>query len=93
MTFDTNGHIVGTAMTRVGAGPWLTYEASFKSRLEVAIRKADANPYIKEWRANDVRERLDSFIERGLPAQFEDLDSQQDRVIIHADFSELSIKF
>ncbi|KFY00530.1 hypothetical protein O988_03270 [Pseudogymnoascus sp. VKM F-3808] len=93
VTFDTNGHIVSTAMTSVGAGPWLTYEASFKSRLEVAFRKADANPYIKGWRANDVRERLDSFIERGLPAQFEDLDSQQDRVSIHADFTTNNIRF
>ncbi|KFX97972.1 hypothetical protein V490_02512 [Pseudogymnoascus sp. VKM F-3557] len=85
--------VPSTAMTSVGAGPWLNYEASFKSRLEVAIRKSDANPYIKGWRANDVRERLDSFIERGLPAQFEDLDSQQDRVIIHVEFTTNNILF
>ncbi|KFY81614.1 hypothetical protein V500_11250 [Pseudogymnoascus sp. VKM F-4518 (FW-2643)] len=56
-------------------------------RLEVALRKADANPYIKEWRANGVRERLDAFVERGVPEKFEDLDSKHDRVIIHADFT------
>jgi hypothetical protein len=90
MTFDDNGHIVSSAMTSVGVGPWPTYESSFKGRLEVAIQKADANPYIKGWRSNGVRERLDAFVERGLSAQFEDLDSKQDRVVVHADFSELS---
>ncbi|OBT74016.1 hypothetical protein VF21_06022 [Pseudogymnoascus sp. 05NY08] len=68
VTFDSNGHIVSTAMTGVGAGPWLTYEASFK-------------------------DRLDAFVERGVPAQFEDLDSKQDRVIIHTDFTANNILF
>lgn len=93
VTFDGNGDIVSTAMTSVGTGPCPTYEASFKSRLEVALQKADKNPYIKGWRANGVRERLDPFVERGVLAQFEDLGSKQDRVIIHADFSKLFTEF
>ncbi|KFZ05787.1 hypothetical protein V501_08022 [Pseudogymnoascus sp. VKM F-4519 (FW-2642)] len=93
VTFDDHGYIVSTAMTSVGAGPWTAYEASFKDRLAVTLRKADANPYIKEWRANSVRERLDTFVERGLPIQFEHLDSKQDRVIIHADFTANNILF
>ncbi|KFY05764.1 hypothetical protein V492_08313 [Pseudogymnoascus sp. VKM F-4246] len=80
-------------MTSVGAGPWPTYETSFKGRLKVALRKVDANPYIKGWPANGVRERLDAFVERGVPAQFEGLDSKQDRVIIHADFTTNNILF
>lgn len=68
VTFDGNGHIVRTAMTSVGAGPWPTYETSFKGRLEVALRKAGENPYSKGWRANGVREHLDAFVERGVPA-------------------------
>ncbi|OBT41101.1 hypothetical protein VE00_09325 [Pseudogymnoascus sp. WSF 3629] len=93
VTFDGNGYIVSTAMTSVGAGPWPTYEASFKGRLEVALRKADESPYIEGWHANGVRERLDAFVDRGVPAQFEDLDSKQDRVIIHADFTANNILF
>jgi hypothetical protein len=58
----------------------------------VALQKADANPYIKGWRANGMRERLDAFVERGVLAQFETLGSKQDWVIIHADFSELGIE-
>lgn len=67
-TFDDNGYIVSAAMTSIGAGPWLSYEDSFKARLKVALRKADANPYIQGWRANGVRERLDAFVECGVPA-------------------------
>lgn len=91
VTFDDAGHNVSTAMTSVGAGPWPSYEASFKGRLEVALRKADANPYINGWHANGVRECLDAFVERGIPAQFETLCSKDDRVIVHADFSKLFI--
>lgn len=91
VTFDDAGRTISTAMASVGAGPWPSYEASFKGQFEVALREADSNAYIKGWRANGVRERLDAFIERGIPAQFEALGSKEDRVIIHADFSKLFI--
>ena len=87
VTFDEAGHIISAAMASVGTGPWPSYEASFKGRLEVALRNADGNPYIQGWRANGVRERLDAFVERGIPAQFESLTLKQDKVIVHADFS------
>ncbi|KAF2810720.1 uncharacterized protein BDZ99DRAFT_561103 [Mytilinidion resinicola] len=83
VTFDETGRIVSTAMTSVGLGPWPSYEASFKDRLELALRKADVNPYIQGWRANSVRDRLDRFVERGVPAQ----------VIVHADFTANNLLF
>jgi len=88
VTFDNAGQIVSAEMPTVGAGPWDSYEASFKGRLEVALRKADANPYIKGWHANGLRKRIDRFVAQGLPAQFEDLGSKEDRVVVHADFSQ-----
>ncbi|CRG87492.1 hypothetical protein PISL3812_04510 [Talaromyces islandicus] len=93
VTFDGAGEVVSTAMTSVGAGPWPTYEASFKGRLEVALQRADKNPYIKGWRANGIRERLDAFVERGVPSQFGSLNSAQERVIVHADFTANNILF
>ncbi|KAI3325201.1 kinase-like domain-containing protein [Xylariaceae sp. AK1471] len=87
VTFDDGGAIVSASMTSVGAGPWPSFEDSYRSRLKVALSKADTNPYLKGWRANGVRERVDAFIERGLAAQFSDLTSKQDRTIIHADFT------
>ncbi|KAI0098901.1 kinase-like domain-containing protein [Nemania sp. FL0031] len=89
VTFDDDdgGAIVSASMTSVGTGPWSSFEDSYKSRLEVALSKADINPYLQGWRANGVRERVDAFIERGLAVQFSALKSKQDRSIIHADFT------
>ncbi|KAJ8126204.1 hypothetical protein O1611_g7432 [Lasiodiplodia mahajangana] len=89
VTFDDNGAIVSGPMVSVGAGPWSSLEDCFRGRLKVALAKADSNPHLQGWRPNGVRERVDAFIERGLPAQFLDLASKQDKVFIHADFSEL----
>ncbi|XXG94149.1 hypothetical protein Hte_000401 [Hypoxylon texense] len=93
VTLDENGHIVSAAMTSVGAGPWSSYEDSFKGRLEVALRKADANTYIQGWHANGVRDRLNAFVERGIPSQFKSLKTAQDKTIIHADFTANNILF
>jgi hypothetical protein len=88
VTFDDAGRIVSAAMPTVGAGPWDSYEASFKGRLAVALRKADANPYIKGWHANGLRERIDRFVAEGVPAQFEGWSGKDGRVVCHADFSQ-----
>ncbi|GAB1311933.1 hypothetical protein MFIFM68171_02143 [Madurella fahalii] len=70
-----------------------SYEASFKARLERALWKADANPYIKGWRANGLRYRLDKFVAEGIPAQFTSLSLKQDKVIIHTDFGLIDYDF
>lgn len=72
VTFD-KGRIVSTAMTNVGAGPWSTYEAFFKGRLQVALEKADKNQYIRRWRSNGIRDRLDAFVSRGISTLMEPL--------------------
>lgn len=87
VTFDSAGQIISTAMTSVGSGPWLLYEDYFKDRLDRALQQADSNPYIKGWHANGVRERLNAFVESGVPAQFKDLGCRDAKSIVHADFS------
>ncbi|KAK0726542.1 hypothetical protein B0T21DRAFT_385758 [Apiosordaria backusii] len=87
LTFDSSGAIVSAPMPSVGAGPWSSLENSYRCRLKAALDKADKNPYLKGWRPNGIRDRVDDFIERGLSAQFSDLTSSQDRAIIHADFT------
>ena len=72
----------------VSSGPWSSLEDSHKGRLKAALTKADVNPQLQGWRAHEVRERMDAFIERGLPAYFAHLASALDRVIVHADFGE-----
>jgi hypothetical protein len=87
VTYDKDGRIVSAIMPTVGEGPWPSYEASFRGRTDVAFRKADANPYIQGWRDNGIRDRLNAFIDRGLSAQFEALESKEEKVIVHADSS------
>lgn len=87
VTFDGAGRIVSTPMPTVGAGPWPSYEARLKGRLEVAIRTANDNRYIKGWEVNGLRDRLDKFVAEGLPEHFKDLSSKENRVVTHADFS------
>ena len=87
VTFDDGGAIVSAAMISVGAGPWTSFEESYRGRLKEKLSIADANLYLQGWRANGVRERVDAFIEHGLGAQFSNLASKQDKTIIHADFS------
>jgi len=87
VTFDDTGRVVSAPMPTVGAGPWPSYEAHFKGRLEVALMKATDNKDIKGWEANGLRERLDKFVAEGVPKQFGDLSSKEERVVTHADFS------
>lgn len=89
VTFDDSGRIVSTSMTSVGSGPWPSYEAHFRDRLQLALQSADANPYIKGWHANRVRQRLDALFKSGVPEQFECLESKHDKATVHADFSKL----
>ncbi|KAM5450891.1 hypothetical protein MaudCBS49596_004000 [Microsporum audouinii] len=93
LTFDDAGHIISSVMPSVGAGPWPSYEASFKGRLEVALQRADNNKYIQGWRQNGIRERLEAFIERGVPAMFESLSSKDEKSILHCDFTTNNILF
>ena len=75
-------------MPTVGAGPWLSYEAHFKGRLEVALGKATDNKYVRGWEANGLRKRLDRFVAEGVSRQFEGLSGKEERVVAaHADFS------
>lgn len=88
LTFDSVGRIVSSRMTSVGAGPWPSYEEQYKGRLRVALARADANPYIRGWQANGVRKRIDVFVDHGVHTQFRNLDSKEEKVLTHADFSE-----
>ena len=90
VTFDENGQIVSAAMSTVGAGPWQSYEAYFKERIEIALEKAASNKAIDGWKSGKLGDRLRAFVENGLPAQFESLKTKQQKSIIHADFSKPS---
>jgi hypothetical protein len=87
LTFDNENNIISAPMTTTSTDPWPSYEAAFEARLKQALKKADENSYIRGWHKNGVRNRLEAFIERGLPECFKSLESRDDKAIIHADFS------
>lgn len=74
-------------MPSVGAGPWDNFEDCYRGRLKVALTKADKNPYLQGWHVNGIRERIDAFIEHGLPLLFSHFPTKQDKSVIHANFS------
>ncbi|KAI9046408.1 hypothetical protein LZ554_009584 [Drepanopeziza brunnea f. sp. 'monogermtubi'] len=85
--FDDRGAIVSGPMTTVGAGPWDDLEDFYRGSLRMALTKADENPYLQGWHREGVRERIDSFIEHGLPSLFAHFLTKQDKSIVHADFT------
>ncbi|KAI1455251.1 kinase-like domain-containing protein [Annulohypoxylon moriforme] len=87
VTFNNAGAIISASMSTIGAGPWPSFEESYRGRLKEALRKADVNPCLQGWRSNGVRERVDAFVERGLVVQFSTLTSKEERVITHGDFT------
>lgn len=83
--FDGSGAIVSGPMISAGAGPWDSLEESCRDCLKAALAKADENPYLRGWKEDGVRKRINAFIENGLPALFSDVPSKQEKSIIHGD--------
>ncbi|KAE9372473.1 hypothetical protein N431DRAFT_439578 [Stipitochalara longipes BDJ] len=93
LTFDDEGAFVSAGMSSVEGGPWASYEESYSEQFKAALAQADTNPFIPGWRTNGVRERLDTFVESGLAAPFHGLTSQDERVIVHGDFTTNNMLF
>ncbi|KAL2071286.1 hypothetical protein VTL71DRAFT_12521 [Oculimacula yallundae] len=91
VTFNEAGEIVSAAMTTFGAGPWPTYDYAIRGRLKVALETADRNNYIKGWQANNIRSRLDKFIESGLSAQLAPLATKDEKTIVHLDLNTMNL--
>jgi hypothetical protein len=87
LTFNAAGLPVSAAMTSVNSGPWPSYEESWRARLRMALKRADANHYISGWHANGVKERLEAFMQDRVAVQCRSLASKDERVVVHADFS------
>lgn len=87
VAFDDENNIISAVMTTANAGPWSSYQAAFEAQFKQALKTSDESSYIRGWYKNGVRDRLEAFIERGLPECFKSLESRDDKGIIHADFS------
>lgn len=54
--------------------------------LDVALQRADANPYIRGSHTNGIRDRLESFMKHVLSSQFDSLETSREKTIVYADF-------
>ena len=86
LDFGPSREYVSAPISILDAGPFITYEDLVKATIQSKLVKADTDPQVKGWRANNVRARLDKFIEEGLHAVIENMGSFP-KVLVHADFS------
>lgn len=83
--------MVSGPLATSGAGPWPSYQESFRARFRVKLGLANDIEHINGWKKDGVRERLDSFLDRGLDAYFTALTTKDERRIVHGDFNTSNI--
>lgn len=86
--FDSSGNYVSTALSIFDAGPFATYQELLRATITSKLAKVDNDPQVKGWRDNNIRARLDDFLDRGLPTLLRDVASL-DKVLVHADFCKI----
>lgn len=86
LTFDEAGNIISAPMTLHPCGPFQNYEELYTGILQSQLATVEANPWVKGWRLNGVRERLDNFISKGLGPVIRNVSSHQ-KILVHGDFS------
>jgi len=87
LRFDEGGEVVSAQMTLVKGGPWEGYEELVMTDLAERLKTAEETVVIGGWRANDVRERLDRWLESGLGTMIKEVPRRN--VCVHADLSKL----
>jgi hypothetical protein len=89
LTVSEEGEIVSGQMTTLQGGPWSTYDAFLRAKLEAQLEGADKSPALDGWRENGIRERVGEFLSSRLGTKL--LESGVDgtqRVLVHGDLSE-----
>ncbi|KAE9399961.1 hypothetical protein BT96DRAFT_1100253 [Gymnopus androsaceus JB14] len=85
LTFDERGCMVGGEMSLVRGGPFGTYVELWQGMLREELKCADESEVIAGWRQNGVREKIEAFVEKGVPNMYVNLLSACD-IVVH-DFS------
>jgi hypothetical protein len=84
--FDESGRYCSTEMSVEKAGPFMKYEDLLRARITTKLEKANGDPWVRGWRENGVRARLDKFVTHGLAATLpENINTK--KVLVHADLS------
>lgn len=84
--FGPSGEYVSAPMSIMNAGPFSTYEDLVKATIQSKLSKADTDPQVEGWKANNVRARLDKFTAEGLDVIMKSMENFP-KALVHADFS------
>ena len=90
LTFDEDGGIISGQMTLWKGGPFESYVGFVRAIFADKLAEADNNPVIDGWRENEVRPRLDAYIDSGLEEILKDVKDTR-KVLVHADLSKSQI--
>lgn len=89
LSFDSSGSPVSAPLSIMDGGPYQTYPALIAGTVQDKLAKADSDPRIQGWRPNNLRARLEKFVEQGLRKVAGDMTCHR-KVLVHADFCESS---
>jgi hypothetical protein len=88
LSFNAAGSVISGAMTTLPGGPFPSYAALWRHKLQIQLGAAEKNEVIKGWHANGIRKRLESFIAHGVETLVRQTGLEK-MVLVHGDFSEL----
>lgn len=78
--------IVSGPLTLSSGGPFAALADMYKATAVEGIKLSDKSNVLDGWRGNNLRERLDAFVEKGLEQVCAGLDLGQ-KTFVHGDFS------
>ncbi|OOQ89873.1 phosphotransferase enzyme family protein [Penicillium brasilianum] len=85
LKFDDQGEIVNTASTLPCGGPFHSYQQFIREMCTWQLKMSDRSAYLNRWRdIPGLRERLESFLTRGLDKLLDEIPEQKP-TLIHAD--------
>lgn len=87
LTFDSSGKLISGPLSIYPGGPFETYEGLVRHTIEHKLSQADSNPRLQGWKENNIRERLEKFLQTGLKPIMNSIGDQA-RCLVHADFCE-----
>ena len=83
---DEKGDIISGPLTLFSGGPFPSLAALYKATAVESLKLSDKSEILDGWRDNNLRERLDAFVEKGIEQACAKLDLQQ-RAFVHGNFS------
>ena len=86
LAFGPSGELISAPLSIMKGGPYSTYEGLVRATIFSKLAKADTDLSVQGWRAGGIRDRLDQFLELGIPRILDGF-TDLEKVLVHADFN------